>query len=135
MGRRRAQTPAEVEALRARIEDWRRTRRRRSPMPAELWGAAGALAKVHGVAVVARGLRLDYRSVKCVAVEGTGTTMPAQNRLADFAELVPFVGSPGLVTTVLELANARGERLTVHLGGRSEIDVLGMVEAFWRQGA
>ncbi|MBI4881737.1 MAG: hypothetical protein HY812_19065 [Planctomycetes bacterium] len=50
--------------LGARIERWRATRQKRWPMPAPLWERAVALAQRHGVGPIARGLRLDYYSLK-----------------------------------------------------------------------
>jgi hypothetical protein len=48
MARRARPVPAELKELRSRIERWRRTRERRTVMPAELWAEAVALAGRHG---------------------------------------------------------------------------------------
>ena len=64
MGHGNAARSARVEAVRRRIEHWRRVRQRRSPMPAALWAAAVALAAEHGVYPIARALRLNYETLK-----------------------------------------------------------------------
>jgi len=46
-------------AVRQRFDDWRQTRRRRLPIPEELWGEALALARAHGVNRTAQALRLN----------------------------------------------------------------------------
>ena len=53
-----------IEELRERIEYWRRTRQKKSPMPAELWEAAARAAHRHGIYTVAKDLRLSYDSLK-----------------------------------------------------------------------
>lgn len=66
MGRRRETKalPAGVEELRGRVERWRRTRKKRSPMPEELWEDAARLARVHGVSPIARWLGLSYYTLQ-----------------------------------------------------------------------
>ena len=65
MGRmKHAPVLPEIKAVGARIERWRRSRRKLGPMPAELWHAAISLAKEHGVGPVARGLRVDHGGLK-----------------------------------------------------------------------
>src|SRR3972149_6942107 len=50
--------------LRGRIERWRCTRAKRSPMPAELWAAATDLERGLGAYLVARELGIGYVSLK-----------------------------------------------------------------------
>ena len=59
-----AQGLARLDQLRRQIERWRRTRMKRSPMPAELWTAATDLARELGVSRVARELGVGYESLK-----------------------------------------------------------------------
>jgi hypothetical protein len=65
MGRRKRDAfPAGVNEVRRRIEHWRETRTRRSPMPGDLWEAATSLARVHGIYTIAREFGLHYDSLK-----------------------------------------------------------------------
>src|SRR5207247_9292697 len=59
----RTQMP-EIEQISRKIEQWRKTRLRRTRMPDELWDAAVALAREHGVYATARDLRISYDGLK-----------------------------------------------------------------------
>ena len=59
--KQRREVSARLRQARSRIERWRRTRERRSPMPEPLWEAAVALAEREGVYCTARALSLNYR--------------------------------------------------------------------------
>ena len=56
--------PADIEEVRGRLDSWRAGRRKRSPIPKELWEAAVGLARVHGVNPVSTALRLSYDTCK-----------------------------------------------------------------------
>ncbi len=58
--RQRASLPSAIEEVRDRIEHWRKTRQKRSPMPEQLWDAAIPLARTHGIYAVAKALRVNY---------------------------------------------------------------------------
>jgi hypothetical protein len=55
---------ARVKEVRDAIAHWRRTREKRTTMPAELWAGAVALARTRGTYRVARALRVDYAGVE-----------------------------------------------------------------------
>jgi hypothetical protein len=61
---RQKRLPAEVGELRGRVEEWRRTREKRGPMPEELWSEAVLLAKEHGTCRIARAVGIDYVSLR-----------------------------------------------------------------------
>jgi hypothetical protein len=61
---RRKRLPAEVGELRGRVEEWRRRREKRGPMPDELWSQAVLLAKEHGTCRIARAVGIDYVSLR-----------------------------------------------------------------------
>jgi hypothetical protein len=58
--RRAAIGAREIERVRRRIEQWRRKRAKRTRMPEELWAAAAALAREHGLYAAAHGLRCTF---------------------------------------------------------------------------
>ena len=64
MGRDGTALPASVSRVRVRVERWRDQGVNRWRMPEELWGDAVSLARSHGIAPIARALRLDYGSLK-----------------------------------------------------------------------
>ena len=120
-----------LEQVGKRIERWRSSRNRRSPMPAGLWDEASSLARDFGVHRVKSALGLNYESLKRRVggdgAEGGGATK------AGFIE----VSGPDLLEPargpVVEVSDADGGRLTVQLGRGSELDVAGLVEAFRRR--
>ena len=54
----------DVASLRRRIERWRQTRLKRSPMPEDLWLEAARLAQDQGISPIARQLGVGYASLK-----------------------------------------------------------------------
>jgi len=135
--RARPELPTAVTELRNRIEHWRQTRERRTTMPPDLWAAAVALAKRHGVYRVAHGTGVSFDGLKRRIAEAAGrgvTVSPA----AAFVELSgahllsgPMSPGPGMV----ELSDAAGMRLTIRLGREVELDMAGLVAAFRQHGA
>jgi hypothetical protein len=74
MGRKACHRIADprVKEVGDQIALWRRTRERRTPMPAELWAKAVALARVSGTYPVARAVRVDYASLARRVAEAFG---------------------------------------------------------------
>ena len=121
-----------VEEVGQRIEQWRRTRKRRSPMPPELWDAAVSFAKAHGVCPIARALRLDYAALKSRVVQGS------KGKRDGAGSFIELDGTRLLGTSepaVVELSDAEGAKLTIRIGGQAALDVMGLASAFWRRGA
>lgn len=121
-----------VKELRNRITLWRRTRERRTRMPAELWAGAVALARSEGTYRIARRLRVDYQALaRRVAEAGGERAVRVGN--GSFIELrgADLLGG----TTVVEVAEADGARLTIRLGGGTGLDAAALVGAFRRRGA
>lgn len=131
MGRTKQQTRyADVEALRDRIEHWRQTRRKRSPMPSELWDAAATAARRHGVHYVARELCLNHTPLKKRAMDNQ------HDDKCGFVEvdLGKAVGVQGAMEAVVELVGSDGTRLTIKTVGTDVPDVLGLAREFWSRG-
>jgi hypothetical protein len=126
--------PKKVEDLRQRLEQWRRTHKRRGRIPETLWAEAAALARLHGVYQTARALRLEYtrlwywsqqqREPAGRAVDESGSARPAE-----FVELV--AGTAGQPECVIEWESKHG-KVTIHLKG-SLPDLSELSRAFWRQ--
>jgi hypothetical protein len=118
-----------MDQVRQRIETWRRTRVRRGRMPEELWRAAMALAREYGVYAVARGLGVNYDSLKA-RVGGAAKRDGAP--VSGFVELSPGLSMGALPAgSVLELVGAGGEKLTIRLAGSGEVDVADLCRDFW----
>ena len=108
----RSGLPARLAEARQGLQRWRRRRNRPARIPEDLWAMAVDLAREHGVAPIARGLRLDYYSLKKRLEAGrppaTGTPAPA------FVEVL--AGGPAApADCVVEVENASGTRMRIHL--------------------
>lgn len=77
--------PAGVKLLRKRIEEWRRTRERRTAMPADLWDEAVALARPGRAWAVARALGISFQALRRRMAEA-GDSAPTASR-SPFVEL------------------------------------------------
>ena len=124
--------PAGVKELRRRIERWRRTRERRTAMPADLWTEAIALARSGRPYAVARVLGLNFDGLRRRMAEAAASAPPP----GAFVELsgAQILGAsvPG---AVVELSDGDGVRLTVRLVAGAEVDVARVVAAFRQRGA
>ena len=125
-----------LEGVRRRFERWRRTRRVRSRVPESLWAAAVKMARVCGVHRIARALRVDYYSLKKRVEQEVAKTpgVPEVGAGATFVELA----SPARVgpcECTLELENASGAKMRVHLKGVEAPDLTGLSRSLWDLGS
>lgn len=128
--------PAGVKRLRKRIDYWRRTRDRRTAMPADLWDDAVTLARGGRPYAVAHALRLNFEGLRRRMAEAAPGS-PAGAAPSAFVELsgAQILGAaaaeaPG---AVVELSDGGRVRLTMRLAAGAELDVARIVAAF-RQG-
>jgi hypothetical protein len=121
---------AQVEQLRARIDEWRRTRPHRTLMPAALWAEAVALAKSKGAYRVAKATGVNFDGLRRRVAEAASEAPPA------FVELpvVPPADAAPDAGTVIELHASDGARLVLRLAKDAAIDVAQVVAAFRRRG-
>ncbi len=132
MGRRSGgELPARVEGVRRQVEHWRRTRRKRTRMPEPLWQAAVDLAGVHGLHPVARGLRLNYQALKQRVQATRGGGRPGRASGSPVFVELEAGRLPGTAQCEVELVDRRGAKMTVRLRGPGELDLVGLVGAFW----
>lgn len=119
-----------VKEVRDAIARWRRTREKRTTMPAELWAAAVALARARGTYRVARALRVDYASLARRVAEAGGVRT-SDTKSGGFVELrgADLLGG----TTVVEVSDADGARMTIRLGAGGALDATALVGAFRRR--
>jgi hypothetical protein len=120
--------------VRQRLDRWRRRRQRGERIPASLWAEAEALARAHGVSLVARTLGLDYLGLKRRAQAALPERPTAGGPPPGFVE-VPLLGAlaPAVSGTV-ELVRGDGARMMIGWAGQSSPDLVGLAEAFWRAG-
>lgn len=132
-GTTRPALPAGVKLLRKRIDYWRRTRDRRTAMPADLWAETIALARSGRPYSVAHALRVNYEGLRRRMAETA-----AGARVAAPDAFVELTGAQILGATaagaVVELSDGDGMRLTVRLAAGVEVDVARVVAAFRQRG-
>lgn len=130
--RGKAAEAAKLARLSEDVERWRRTRRKLSPMPAPLWDATVAVAQRLGINRVKTVLGLNYRALK---VRVAAANQPGGFAGAPSARFVELSGAQVLAGaaatgSVIEVANVRGDRLTVRLAAGAALDVASLVTAF-----
>ena len=132
--KKRQELPARLEEARRRFERWRRTRKVRSRIPEPLWASAVKLAGRYGIHRTAKALRVDYYSLK-KRVEGrpaaTASNVPGATAGATFLEL-PAAAWTGSGECTLELEDAGGAKMRVHLKGFAAPDLAALGRSFWQ---
>ncbi|MEO8185281.1 MAG: hypothetical protein ABI895_41265 [Deltaproteobacteria bacterium] len=123
---------AQIDRMQRRLEQWRQRHGGPGrPIPKELWDGAAEVARVEGVAVTARALRLDrYRLAQRTEVEADAHVGVGAEASAGFVEVDArrfCLPQP----TLLRFESRDGERLEVELGAATAVDVVALAEAFW----
>ena len=133
MSKQGAAPAARVEQVRRRIEQWRKTRSKRGPMPEPLWEAAVELAREQGVYATSQCLRVNYDSLRTRLQRRAPTRSAGGKGSTTFVELAPPfpLGGSLAAGTVLELTGTKGRKLTLRLPGVDGLDVAGLVRALW----
>jgi hypothetical protein len=127
--------PARLEAVQRRFEHWRRTRKVLSRVPEPLWAAAVKIAGRCGIAHTAKTLRVNYNVLK-KRVERQAAAVqsePAENTAATFLELAPPT-RVGCCQCTLELEDASGAKMRIHLHGAEAPDLTTLSRSFWDRG-
>jgi len=122
--RKRSQNPASLLRLGERFATWRQTRRSGQRIPESLWKSAVKLAGRHGLNRTAQALNLDYYSLKKRVDEASS---PAKSA---FVEL-PSSPLSIISECVIELEDATGCLMRVHVRGQDLPDVLALSRDFW----
>jgi hypothetical protein len=128
----------ELKALKAKVDDWRRQRGKRTRIPDELWAEAVKVAKIDGVWATSRATRFQYPELKkklavpprvpVTALMGKVAEPPCGDRAKAFVEL-SMNALGGGTTTVVELVGRGGYRMKVEAAGG--MDLAGLVQAFF----
>jgi hypothetical protein len=134
---------AQLEGLRRRFDRWRRTHKARSRISESLWAAAVKLAAKYGLHRTAKALRVDYYSLK-KRVEGDAVTAGARQQTAIIAGNAsaggdgqrfvewPLSSRAGSCECILELEDAGGVKMRVHLKDIEAPDLTALSRSFWQ---
>lgn len=116
-----------MERVRQRFERWRRTRPHFSPIPEGLWALAVEVAREHGVNPTAHLLHLNHTALKKRVQAVEGSARLRRRSPARFVELVP----PSLSPCTIELENARGAKMRIHLANPERVDWVALGRSLW----
>lgn len=117
-----------------RFDLWRKTRKRCSPIPETLWSSAVELAREHGLHRTAQTLRLNYYSLKKRFPLISGAPGRAQKE-STFVELFPPPGAAGYSACTIEMENAQGGKMKIHVQGLGGPDLAVLSDSFWKAGS
>jgi hypothetical protein len=122
---------AELEGVRRRFEHWRRTRKIPSRIPGPLWAAAVKVASACGISHTAKTLRVNHHALKKQITEAAATSGgPDRGGVAAFLELGPPT-QVGRCQCTLELEDACGAKMRVHLQSVEAPDLASLSRSFW----
>jgi hypothetical protein len=127
MATRKAGASGDLETAGTRFDQWRKTRRRRAPIPEELWSVAINAAGSEGVNRTAQQLHLDAGKLKRLLVAADGRSKARHQ--ARFVELIAPIpaATPGYV---IEFESARGSKMRIHWKSRAAPDWTSLLRAW-----
>ncbi len=126
--------PAGLEKVRRRFERWRQTRTIPSRIPRSLWTSAARMASTYGISRTAKMLGVNYGALKQRVDDGAaGGGGSEKSNVATFLELTPPTRA-GSCQCTLELEDASGAKMRVHLQGDEAPDLAALSRSFWSPG-
>ena len=122
--------PAELENVRQRFEEWREARTVRTRVPEPLWAAAVEVARECGINRTAKTLRIDYYGLKRRVEAASSSAVSSKGSVGPFLELAAPMAT-GAIECILELEDAYGAKMRVHLKGVEAPDLAALSQSFW----
>ncbi len=119
-----------LSEVKEQFKIWRKTRNSPRPIPEKLWNAAVSLSANHTVSQIAEELIIDHDDLKkaCVKKKKLRKKAPPPT----FIEL--DVEQPAAVSEcIVEMQDILGAKMRMHFRGKTDIDLLELVEIFWRK--
>jgi hypothetical protein len=123
--------PVGLHGVRRRFDHWRRSRKGLSRVPSPLWAAAVKVAGRFGVSRTAQALGVNYNALKRRLERQAAAAPKESEEIAStaFLELTPSPRA-GSCQCTLELENASGAKMRVHLQSAEAPDLAGLVRSF-----
>jgi len=133
--RKKLPSSSELAPLRERVEAWREAKGDSqggsSPMPPEIWETAVELARRYGPCQIARGVGVDYKTLRLRLAKDVGSPKLVR---PTFVQLPATVDQVAPVTTIagatIELFRPDGSRMRIHLEAGRGMEAAGIVAAF-----
>lgn len=118
-----------IEDVRRRFEQWRESRKHRTPIPESLWEGAVGLCADHSIYRISRTLRLDYNALKRRVCCSRPDFLAAPVLSSAFVEL-DLQASPAEAECLVEMEDKTGASRRLHIKGRVCLDPLELMKAF-----
>lgn len=125
--KKRGEVPAPLLRLKRRFTEWRNSRTPGQRIPRPLWNSAAKLAAEYGLSQTATVLVLDFYSLKRRVEQQSAETTSA----AGFIELPSTPPAPAS-ECIIELEDATGASMRIHLKGSELPDLLELGRSFWK---
>jgi hypothetical protein len=122
---------AAVAPVQAALAAWRKGRKHREAIPQSLWRAMVPLAGAHGLSSVARALKVNYTGLKDHLLADSAATPLGVVGQPGFVEL-PLAQGLVAPSTVIELEDRLGLKLTVRLVPSGNSEALALARELWR---
>lgn len=113
-----------IDEVRARFEEWRKSRQGKSPIPDELWSAAAQLARRDGINRTAAELHLDGGKLKRLM----GAKGASRKPVPTFVELLSPRAVSVLPECTIEMEGRHGT-VRIHLKGAAASDLAALSRA------
>jgi len=129
--------PAGLEGVQRQFERWRRTHQPRRRIPDRLWSAAARAAATCGLSRTSKALRLDYYALQERVEQQAAADQEERAATPKFLELASPAGRgsaavpAGSCECTLELEDADGAKMRVHLRGVATPDLAALSRSFW----
>jgi len=128
-----AARPRDLVDLKRRIDHWRMTRRQRRPMPEDLWQEAARVARTQGISATASALGVNYYGIKD-RIEAPPKKDSAQAGHVTCPAFIEVDAPRSLLPPNCEVeVESAGEKMTLRFSGSPAVDVLSLLNAFWRR--
>ena len=118
-----------LEEVQDRFRIWRKTRKKRTSIPRDLWKAAIEQTQSYSINIVSKALGLSYTDLKRRVKASRANVYSNPSAVAAFVELDLKETIPG--RCVIEMNTPRGNRLKMDFMGTVGIDLLKLAKAFW----
>ena len=123
-----------LEEIRDQFETWRKTREKRTTIPAVLWEAAISLCHRYSLCQVSKALRLNYSDLKL-------RVQASQSFLQSSPVIDPAFIDLGLKNPIfpaectIEMEDQNGTKMSMYFKGEAGLDLLELGKAFWSKGS
>jgi len=123
---------SDMERVRVKFEEWRRTRKRGSRIPEDLWREASKLAGAYTLTQICQSLKVEFNHLKR-RIEGHRT--PAVSRTCAAPRFIEMGPSPTMteLECTIEVQRCDGSRMRMSVRGAMGDHLIEMAKAFWSQ--